>query len=142
MEAVDHFTLCSPKTREGGDDEFIPLHYRIECCLGLRAVFLCGAGADDLLEDHSAPCILQRFDLNLQTRRLLGVATAAGSCVTNASGGHCSKKGRYRNLSNKTLLLERLDPCCCDLGLVFSFPIGCWNIRFFRFSSLTKPGHP
>ena len=94
--------------------------------------------ADYLLEDHSAPCILQRLDLNLQTCRLLGVATAAGSCVTNAPGGHCSKKGCYRNLSNKTPLLEHLDPSCSDLGLVFSFPIGCWNTRFFRFSSLTS----
>ena len=105
------------------------------------AVFLCSTGADYLLEDHSAPCILQRLDLNLQTCRLLGVATAAGSCVTNAPRGHCSKKGRYKNLINKTPLLEHLDPSCGDLGLVFSFPNGYWNARFFSFSFLPQPSN-
>ena len=55
---------------------------------------------------------------------LLAVSTAAGSCVTDASGGPCSGNGRFNKDTNRTLLLEQQDTSDCSLLKPFCKPYG------------------
>jgi len=87
VEEVDDTPLIPAQAIQFRHHQFVTINQGIERCLELWAILLNRPGANGFLEDHRTRYRLQCGDLNVSV--LVG---GGATGVSNASGGHCSKK--------------------------------------------------